>query len=94
MRAYARIRTRDDFRPLHLARGPVFTMEAALERMRGMLGTAVGWAELSAWLPDEWKDAPERRRSATAGELRGGAGAGEGGPASSSARRARSGRST
>ena len=69
MRAYARIRTKDDFRPLHLDRGPVFTMEAALERMRGMLGAVVGWAELSAWLPDEWKDAPERRRSAMAGSF-------------------------
>jgi len=69
MRAYAHIRTKDDFRPLHLGRGPVFTMEAALERMRGMLGTVVGWAELAAWLPEEWKDAPERRRSAMAGSF-------------------------
>ena len=41
-------------------------MEPALERMRGLIGTAVDWTELSAWLPDEWADAPERRRSATA----------------------------
>ena len=34
-----------------------------------MLGTVVGWAELAAWLPEEWKDAPERRRSATAGSF-------------------------
>jgi segregation and condensation protein A len=67
MRAYAHIRTKDDFRPLHLERGPVFTMEQALERLRGLLGTMTGWAELSAWLPVEWKDAPARRRSATAG---------------------------
>ena len=69
MRGYARIRTRDDFTPLHLARGPVWTMEQALERMRGMLGTVAGWAELSAWLPEEWTDAPARRRSATAGSF-------------------------
>jgi segregation and condensation protein A len=69
MRAYARIRTKDYFRPLHLARGPVFTMEQALERMRGMLGIVVGWAELSTWLPEAWRDAPERRRSATAGSF-------------------------
>ena len=66
MRAYARIKTRDDFRPLHLGRGPVYTLESALERMRGMLGTAVDWTELATWLPAEWNDAPERRRSATA----------------------------
>ena len=41
-------------------------MEQALERMRGLLGTAIGWAELAAWLPEEWTGAPERRRSATA----------------------------
>jgi segregation and condensation protein A len=66
MRAYARIKTRDDFRPLHLGRGAVYTLEAALERMRGLLGTALDWVDLAAWLPDDWTDAPERRRSATA----------------------------
>lgn len=66
MRAYARIKTRDDFTPLHLARGPVYTMELALERMRGMLGTAMDWTRLSAWLPEEWAVEPAKRRSATA----------------------------
>ena len=66
MRAYARIKTRDDFTPLHLSRGPVYTMEQALERMRGLVGTAIDWVQLSAWLPDDWRGAPERRRSATA----------------------------
>ncbi len=66
MRAYARIKTRADFTPLHLSRGPVYTMEQALERMRGMLGTAIDWVGLASWLPEEWRDAPERRRSATA----------------------------
>ena len=66
MRAYARIKTRDDFTPLHLTRRSVFTMEQALDRMRGLLGTSVGWTELVAFLPEEWRGAPERRRSATA----------------------------
>lgn len=66
MRGYARIKTRDDFTPLHLARGQVFTMEQALERMRGLIGSAVGWTELATWLPEGWRGAPERRRSATA----------------------------
>jgi segregation and condensation protein A len=66
MRAYSRIKTRDDFQPLHLQRGPVYTMEQALERMRGLLGTAIDWVSLSAWLPVEWARDPERRRSATA----------------------------
>ena len=66
MRAYARIKTRDDFTPLHLARGAVLTMEQALERMRGLLGTAIDWVELAAWLPEDWTREPARRRSATA----------------------------
>ncbi len=66
MRAYARIKTRDDFTPLHLSRGPVYTMEVALERMRGLIGTALDWSRLSAWLPAEWALEPAKRRSATA----------------------------
>ncbi len=66
MRAYARIKTREDFTPLHLARGPIFTMEQALERMRGMLGTAIDWTRLQAWLPADWRREPAKRRSATA----------------------------
>jgi segregation and condensation protein A len=66
MRAYARIKTREDFLPLHLQRGPVYTLEQALERMRDLIGTAIDWVDLAAWLPEEWRDAPERRRSATA----------------------------
>jgi segregation and condensation protein A len=66
LRAYARIKTREDFTPLHLSRGPVYTMEAALERMRGLIGTAIDWVSLSAWLPDDWAQDPKRRRSATA----------------------------
>ncbi len=66
MRAYSRIKTKDDFQPLHLRRGPVYTMEQALERMRGLLGTAMDWVSLSAWLPEDWARDPKRRRSATA----------------------------
>lgn len=66
MRAYARIKTKDNFQPLHLQRGPVYTMEQALERMRGLIGTATDWITLSAWLPDDWALEPVKRRSATA----------------------------
>jgi segregation and condensation protein A len=66
LRAYARIETRDAFRPLHLGRGPVYTMEAALERMRGLIACALDWTELSAWLPGDSAGDPARRRSATA----------------------------
>ena len=66
LRAYARIKTRADFQPLHLTREPVYTMEAALERMRGLIPAAIDWIELAAWLPGDWAGDPVKRRSAVA----------------------------
>jgi len=66
MQAYARIRTKDDFRPYALDREAVYTMEEALERMRGLIGYAGDWIDLSSWLPEGWQADPARRRSATA----------------------------
>ena len=66
MRAYARIRTRDEFRPFVMDREHVFTMEQALERMRGLLGYAGDWADLTTFLPEGWDGTPMARRSATA----------------------------
>jgi len=66
MRAYARIRTKDEFRPFVMDRNNVFTMEQALERMRGLIGYSGGWTDLETWLPDGWEVHPQRRRSATA----------------------------
>lgn len=66
MRAYARIRTKDDFRPFVMDRNHVFTMEQALERMRGLIGYAGEWADLTSFLPDGWDVNPMRRRSSTA----------------------------
>lgn len=66
MQGYARIRTRDDFRPFVMDRDAVFTMEQALERMRSLMGFAGDWTELSSYLPEGWELDPVRRRSATA----------------------------
>ena len=66
MRAYARIRTKDEFRPFVMDRDNVFTMEQALDRMRGLIGYAGDWAELTTFLPDGWDKSPMRRRSSTA----------------------------
>jgi segregation and condensation protein A len=66
MRAYARIRTRDDFRPFVMDREHLFTMEQALDRMRGLIGYAGEWADLTSFLPDGWDSNPMRRRSAAA----------------------------
>lgn len=66
MRAYARLRTKDEFRPFVMDREHVFTMEQALDRMREMLGYLGEWGELEDWLPSGWDHHPMRRRSATA----------------------------
>ena len=66
MQAYARIRTKDEFRPYAFDRDHVFTMEQALDRMRGLIGFAGEWTDLSSYLPDGWSADPARRRSATA----------------------------
>lgn len=66
MRAYARIRTKDEFRPFVMDREHVFTMEQALERMRGLIGYVGDWAELTSFLPEGWDATPMARRSSTA----------------------------
>jgi len=66
MQGYARIRTRDEFRPFVMDRDSVFTMEQALDRMRGLIGFAGTWTDLSVYLPDGWDSDPVKLRSATA----------------------------
>ncbi|KAJ56631.1 chromosome segregation protein ScpA [Actibacterium mucosum KCTC 23349] len=66
MQGYARIRTRDEFRPFVMDRDKVFTMEEALDRMRNLIGFAGEWTDLASYMPDGWGDDPVRRRSATA----------------------------
>jgi segregation and condensation protein A len=66
MQAYARIRTKDEFRPFAFDRTGILTMEQALERLRGMIGFAGDWADLMSFLPDGWGTDPARRRSAAA----------------------------
>lgn len=66
MKAYARIKTRDDFQPFHLNRGPVYTMEQALDRMRAFVGNVIEWRDLASFLPEGWQVDPKKRRSAMA----------------------------
>lgn len=63
--AYARLRTRDDFRPFVMDREGIHTMEEALERLRPLLGDLLDWADLADWLPPGLPPGP-RRRAATA----------------------------
>ena len=66
MPGYARLRTRDDFRPFVMDRDSVFTMEQALERMRDLIGYRGEWTDIVSYLPDGWANDPVKRRSATA----------------------------
>ena len=66
MQGYARIRTRDDFRPFVMDRENLMTMEEALDRLRHLIGFAGDWTDIVSYLPPEWEAAPVRRRSATA----------------------------
>ncbi len=66
MQAYARLRTRDEFRPYAMDRESIYTLEAALERLREMVGFAGTWTDLARYLPAEFMADGPRRRSATA----------------------------
>ncbi len=66
MQAYARVKTKDSFEPLHYKREPVLSMEQALIRMRGLMGMTIEWTALSEFLPEGWRLHPRKRRSAMA----------------------------
>ena len=66
MQAYARVCTKDEFRPFVVDRHRFLTLEQALQRMRPLIGLAGDWTELSSYLPEGWDVEPELRRSATA----------------------------
>ncbi|MEM6946062.1 MAG: ScpA family protein [Pseudomonadota bacterium] len=69
LRSYARIRTRDSYKPLSVeGRTQVLALEDARERLGRLLGgmTLPAWSSLESFLPDGWTEVPERRRSAVA----------------------------
>jgi len=66
MQGYARTRTRDEFRPFTMDRDKIFTMEEALDRMRGMIGFGGDWMDIVGFIPDGWRHDPKMRRSAAA----------------------------
>ena len=66
IQAYARVKTKDEFRPLVMDRDDVYTLEQALERMRGLIGYTIGWIDISTFLPDGWTSSANRIRAATA----------------------------
>ncbi len=66
MQGYARIRTKDEFRPFVMDRDHLDTLERALERMRPLIGFAKEWTDLVMYMPDGWQGDGMKTRSATA----------------------------
>ncbi len=64
--AYMRIKSREDFRPFSMNRGPVYSVEVATSNLRRLLGESVEWAELMKFLPADWLTDGRRVRSALA----------------------------
>jgi len=66
MQGYARIRTKDEFRPFVMDREHIHTMEQSLDRMRKLIGFAGRWTDIATYLPEGWKVDRMARRSAHA----------------------------
>jgi segregation and condensation protein A len=66
LKAYARVTTRGEYRPVAFDQREVYAVDAALQRLRAIIGMNTDWAKLAAFLPDGWRGEAERRRSAVA----------------------------
>jgi segregation and condensation protein A len=66
LRGYARVKTRDEYRPLQVNRSAIFSMDQALERLKNLIGVAMEWGQLASFLPEGWALEPAKRRSAIA----------------------------
>ena len=69
LQGYARIRTKDEFRPYVMDREDVFPVEEALSHLRSLTDFGADWSDLLSYLPEAWRTAPVRKRSATASTL-------------------------
>ena len=66
LKAYSRVRTREEYKPLQVDRDAIFTMSQAIERLKDLIGQAVEWADIATYLPEGFRIEPARRRSAIA----------------------------
>jgi len=66
LRGYARVRTREEYRPLQVDRSSIWSMDQALERLKNLMGVAIEWGQLVSYLPEGWTLDPVKRRSAVA----------------------------
>ena len=66
LKAYARVKTREDYKPMHVEMRQVLEIDEALNRLRRFLGDLPDWSTLSSFLPEGWTLDPGKRRSAMA----------------------------
>ena len=66
MRAYARLRTRDEFRPYAFDRSDIYGLDAALDRLSRLLPVTHDWVSLQRFVPEDWGKEGARGRSALA----------------------------
>jgi hypothetical protein len=62
LRSYARVKTRDEYRPLGIDRSAIFSMDQALERLKKLMGVAMEWGQLASFLPPSWDSLKSGRR--------------------------------
>jgi segregation and condensation protein A len=66
LQAYAQLKTKDDFEPLHLKQSIIMTPEQALEIINQILKSSGDWQRLESFVPEVWKKNTQSRRTVTA----------------------------
>ncbi|MEM7270975.1 MAG: segregation/condensation protein A, partial [Pseudomonadota bacterium] len=66
LKAYAAVKTKADYEPLHMKRAPVFALDEAVKRLGQLVGASFEWKTLMSYLPRDWTGTPTQRRSALA----------------------------
>lgn len=66
LKAYSSVKARDDYQPLNVDPRQVYPVEAALERLKSLVGAMPEWGKLVTYLPEGWGLEPEKRRTAIA----------------------------
>ncbi|MBL4613070.1 MAG: segregation/condensation protein A, partial [Emcibacter sp.] len=61
LRAYADHKTRTSIADIRIHKRAVYTLDQALERLRGMIGMAMDWTDLFQFLPDDTGNAEMTR---------------------------------
>ena len=66
LKAYAGVKTRAEYQPLNYDKTEYLGVDAALERLKSLVGQMPDWGTLSSFLPEGWNLEPAKRRSAMA----------------------------